>query len=156
LAYYVTKAAGCTDKLTRVFQNVLPVKVRSQWNIPVCMPRWGWSGNPAGWLSLNSSSIRNGSTLTPFPIERRTLAPWPSLCSRAMTIFWTDRGDMAIETVLVATEANGVERRDWCAAEIGLWRRRESGRRKANRADGIGDCELARHVSDRLLDARTR
>lgn len=55
--------------------------------VTVCMPRWGWVGNPAGGDTRNSSSSRNGSKLgnAAEPMLRRTRAPSPSLCSRAMT-----------------------------------------------------------------------
>lgn len=51
--------------------------------------------NPAGAATLNWSSMRNGSTETPFPIDRRTRAPRPSDCSRATTTRSTFRGAIA-------------------------------------------------------------
>lgn len=57
--------------------------------LTVSKPLCGWSGNPAGFFTLNSSSIRNGSKFLScvFPMLLLTLAPMPSSCSLLSTIF---------------------------------------------------------------------
>ena len=81
-----------------------------KWLTYVSCPLCGWSGNPAPGLMVKWSSIRNGEKFFSWgvPIERRTLAPAPSACSRAKKAFWIPLGVVILSAFgVVEYEADG-------------------------------------------------
>jgi len=92
--------------------------------VTVCMPRCGWVGNPAGGDTRNSSSSRKGSKSgnAAEPMLRRTRAPSPSLCSRAMTTLAMVRLAVADAAPVAAMRTAGGTR----AGGVGVARPQES------------------------------